>query len=192
MSCNLLPAKIQRQQLLAFRRRQWLAAIGICCVLTLIWTALAWQERAVEERAAEEFRRESRFVTYLNEQVDALRRQNRTLAHREALFVRLESPIRPLGLLGLCGQIAQSCQGIVVERLESVERPDPNKKPATNPGQTPVLVSIQLQAASSLPVAQFVLGLRERELFRNVELKTGGRIAAASTALASYVVECWF
>ena len=48
------------------------------------------------------------------------------------------------------------------------------------------------KAASSLPVAQFVLGLRERELFRNVELKTGGRIAAASTALASYVVECWF
>ena len=192
MTCNLLPWQIQHQQLLACRRRQWLGAVGICFVLTLIWAALAWQERAVEERAAEEFRRESRFVTYLNEQVDVLRRRNRTLAHREALFVKLESPIRPLGLLGLLGQIAQSCQGVVVERLESVERAEPNKKPAPGQAQTAVLVSIQLQAPSSLPVAQFVLGLRDRELFRSVELKNGGKFAAASTALVSYVVECWF
>jgi hypothetical protein len=192
MTCNLLPWQIQRQQLLACRRRQWMAAIGVCVALMLLWAASAWQERAEEERAADEFRRESRFVTYLNERVGELQQRNRALANREALFARLESPIRPLGLLGLLGQIAESCQGIVVERLESLERADSNKKTPPGQGQTPVLVSIHLQATSSLPVAQFVLGLRDREVFRNVELKSSGGNAAASAALASYIVECWF
>jgi hypothetical protein len=71
-TCNLLPSKVQRQQLLAARLCQWLAVAAAAVVFTLVWFTLAWQKRAVEQRDADELVRQSRFVTYLSEQVEGL------------------------------------------------------------------------------------------------------------------------
>jgi hypothetical protein len=190
-TCNLLPDKVQRQQLLAARLRQWLAVAAAALVVTLVWFTFAWQKRAVEERDADELVRQSRFVTYLSEQVEGLRKQNRTLAYREALFKKLEQQVRPLSVLGIVGQCAASCGGVTVDRLESVERSDPSTKPAAGKDSPTNLISIRVKAESSLPVAQLVLALRERQTFRKVELKGDSGRSVGAQQSDSYVIECW-
>lgn len=190
-TCNLLPAKVQRQQLLALRLRQWLAVAAATVVFTLVWFTLAWQKRAVEQRDADELVRQSRFVTYLSEQVEGLRKQNRTLAYREALFEKLEQQVRPLSVLGVVGQCAASCGGVTVDRLESAERSAPQTKSTNSKDVATNLISIKVKADSSLPVAQLVLALRERQTFRKVELKGGDRSLGGQQP-DSYTIECWF
>jgi hypothetical protein len=191
-TCNLLPCNVQRQQLLAARLRQWLAVSAAALVVTLVWFTLAWQKRAVEQRDADELVRQSRFVTYLSEQVEGLRKQNRTLAYREALFKKLEQQVRPLSVLGVVGQCAASCDGVTVDRLESGERPASATKSASAKDAATNLISIHVKAASSLPVAQLVLALRERQSFRKVELKGSGDRPVGGKASDSYLIECWF
>jgi hypothetical protein len=190
-TCNLLPSKVQRQQLLAARLCQWLAVAAAAVVFTLVWFTLAWQKRAVEQRDADELVRQSRFVTYLSEQVEGLRKQNRTLAYREALFQKLEQGVRPLSVLGVVGQCAESCGGVTVDRLESAERSAPQGKSPDSKDTATNLISIKVKAESSLPVAQLVLALRERQTFRKVELKGGDRSLSGQQP-DSYTIECWF
>jgi len=191
-TCNLLPCKVQRQQLLVARLRQWSAVAAAAIVITLVWFTLAWQKRAVEERDADELVRQSRFVTYLSEEVEGLRKQNRTLTYREALFKKLERQVRPLSVLGVVGQCAASCTGVTVDRLESGERAAPATGSATDKDAMANLISIHVKAESSLPVAQLVLALRERQSFRKVELKGAGDRRAGEQTSDSYLIECWF
>jgi hypothetical protein len=191
-TCNLLPAKVQRQQLLSARLRQWLAVAAAAVVFTLVWFTLAWQKRAVEQRDADELVRQSRFVTYLSEQVEGLRKQNRTLAYREALFKKLQQQVRPLSVLGIVGQCAASCGGVTVDRLESAERSAPQTKSTDGKATSTNWISIKVKAESSLPVAQLVLALRERQAFRRVELKGAGEQTLSSQPSDSYTIECWF
>jgi hypothetical protein len=183
-TCNLLPSKVQRQQLLAARLCQWLAVAAAAVVFTLVWFTLAWQKRAVEQRDADELVRQSRFVTYLSEQVEGL-------AYREALFQNLEQGVRPLSVLGVVGQCAESCGGVTVDRLESAERSAPQGKSPDSKDTATNLISIKVKAESSLPVAQLVLALRERQTFRKVELKGGDRSLSGQQP-DSYTIECWF
>ena len=191
-TCNLLPWKVQRQQLLASRLRQWLAVTAASVTIALVWFTLAWQNRAVEQRDADELVRQSRFVTYLSEQLESLRKQNRTLAYREALFKKLQQQVHPLGVLGIVGQAAATCSGVTVDRVESTEQTVAANKPKAPKESATSLISIRVEAASSLPVAQFVLALRERETFRKVELKGAGNGSMSGQASDSYVIECWF
>jgi hypothetical protein len=191
-TCNLLPWKVQRQQLLASRLHQWLAATAACLMITLVWFTLAWQRRAAEQRDVDELIRQSRFVTYLSEQVDGLRKQNRTLAYREALFKKLQQQVQPLSVLGVVGQSAAACEGVTVDRVESAEQTGASHKPAVGKETATNLISIRVEAASSLPVAQLVLALRERQTFRKVELKAASDRSAGGQTSESYVIECSF
>ena len=120
-----------------------------------------------------------------------LRKQNRALAYREALFNKLEQQVRPLSVLGIVGQCAAACGGVTVDRLESAERSAQQTKSTDSKDTATNLISIKVKAHSSLPVAQLVLALREKQTFRKVELKGGDRMLSGQQP-DSYTIECWF
>jgi hypothetical protein len=204
---NLLPVAFRRRLLIHKRIRQW---VPVWLIATTTAVVLAY----CGQRSLDSQREQLARLEQQTEPLHALVRENEQLrarldelAGRQSLLAVLEPKLKPVQLLGLVSHCARQAEARV--QLQNVALgpapatagiaapPGSNRTTPSQPSGAPASPRLRLDltgiATDDLAIAEFVSALRERGLFRAVELRSSEDARPDGDGglhLREYTIEC--
>lgn len=208
---NLLPERLQQQQMVRRLAVRWAAAWGVCLVLGPgAYLLLRSNTRSLREEVAAAESDYARMQAAIR-RGDAVRAEIRSLKERQRQFESLPNGHLPLSVLNLLGRSARSTAGqlrletIAVREVPETEgrggkaegggrRAGPDLRPPTSDirSTTRVTVDIEGTALSDLSIGRFVASLRTSGVFASVVLKSSRGTETAKQPVRRFRLQCVF
>lgn len=192
---NLLPLKYRRialaRSLLLRWGAAWAAAIAV--MAGMFWMNASCCSRAEADVSTKEALSKPLLATAQANK--RMRTQVHRFEHRETLVGQLREDKPVLNLLAVVSSSArQSAERITIRDLQfqqnavtaSGERPA-DRTASVGPE---AVLTIEGEALDNLAIAQFAAGLRDADLFRDVELKSSVKKTSSQRQVHSFIVRC--
>lgn len=186
---NLLPAQLQRQELIRGQAVRWTVIGALAIAVQLLQIGFVSRRLHSERAQAAVLEERGNELRQVEQKSQQFGRQIEAFTGPASLLSRVDGHLPSVQFLGLVSDGAKRQNGQLIIRSMEV------KKSASNAGvsaaRATYLLSIQGAADNDQLIADFISHLRESQIFANVELKSSLAISSSEMTSRQFAIECF-